>query len=283
MVPLMSLSQVTRNCDHLQAIMMNYRHGIKRWTQLHYCAANGLLDSVHRLLNLCNINKNARDIDGSTFLILAARKNYTDVMRLLITHGADVTVRNNVGQTALHWASVHGNIDALRLLVEKCADIEGQCARKNRALHNAAIRGFMPFVQELVVNHGADTDAKNENGDTPLSLSSKGHGKTELTRHDEVCEFLQYQMVLKNQALAALSSLSSSRVVDAAHDRNDPDGVVKVGDHAAAAMKTGGAGQNMDASILLGAPSAQPRYGHLSSIGRHDWTCRQQMLQLHAR
>lgn len=218
MVPLLNLSQVTRNCDHLQAIMMNFRQGLKHWTQLHFCAANGLSDSVQRLLNLRNIDKNAKDDDGSTALILASKKNHTDVLLLLITRGADVTVKNNVGQTALHWASVHGNIGALRILVEKGADIEGQCDRKNRALHNAAIRGNMPFVEELVLIHGVDMNAMNESGDTPLSLSLKGHGKTASTRHDEVFEFLQQQMDFKNKALAALSS---TRVIEAAPNQNE--------------------------------------------------------------
>jgi hypothetical protein len=62
--PLMNLSKVTRNCIHLQPIMMNVKLGRYGKTQLHHCARNGFTTSVKRLLSIRNINVNVKDVYG---------------------------------------------------------------------------------------------------------------------------------------------------------------------------------------------------------------------------
>jgi hypothetical protein len=59
--PLMNISKVTRNCIHLQPIMMNVKLGRYGRTQLHYCTRKGLISSVKRLLSIRNINVNVKD------------------------------------------------------------------------------------------------------------------------------------------------------------------------------------------------------------------------------
>jgi ankyrin repeat protein len=51
----------------------------------------------------------------------AARNGDTEVVRLLIEHGTDVTARNTRGHTVLYCAGGHGHLDTLRLLLKEGA------------------------------------------------------------------------------------------------------------------------------------------------------------------
>ncbi len=62
----------------------------------------GNVPAIHRLL-VMNIDVNF-SVDGMTPLHLAAQKGYPDIVRLLITHGADYRKRNAEGKTALEIA-----------------------------------------------------------------------------------------------------------------------------------------------------------------------------------
>jgi hypothetical protein len=168
--PLMNLSKVTRNCIHLQPIMMNVKNGRGR-TQLHYCAEKGLTTSVKRLLSIRNINVNLKDVYGKTPLHWAARYGHIEIARLLRQNGADVNVRDNDGWTALHCSAWKGHVDILHLLVENGADLEAHDYDGRRALHNASLYGCLPFIQELISRYHVDINARDNNGRTALWMA----------------------------------------------------------------------------------------------------------------
>jgi hypothetical protein len=172
--PLMNLSKVTRNCIHLQPIMMNVKLG--RWgeTQLHHCAENGFTTSVKRLLSIRNINVNVKDVSGSTPLHWAAYNGHIEIVRLLLQNGADVNAKSNYGST-LHWAASHGNVDILHLLVENGADLEAQSNDGERALHSAAYHRHLPFIQELISRYHVDINARMNNGSTALAVARRNN------------------------------------------------------------------------------------------------------------
>ena len=160
--PLMNLSKVTRNCIHLQPIMMNVKLGRYGQTQLHHCAKNGLTTSVKRLLSIRNINMNVKDDwNGETPLHWAAYNGHNDIARLLLESGADVNAKGYDGSTPLHWAARKGHVDILHLLVENGADLEAQDNINMRALHWAASIGHLPVVQDLVSRYHVDINAKS--------------------------------------------------------------------------------------------------------------------------
>jgi hypothetical protein len=59
--PLMNLSKVTRNCIHLQPIMMNVKLGRRGEHSFIIVQENGFTTSVKRLLSIRNINVNVKD------------------------------------------------------------------------------------------------------------------------------------------------------------------------------------------------------------------------------
>jgi ankyrin repeat protein len=54
----------------------------------------------------------------------AARNGDTDVVRLLIEHGANVNAQNTRGHTVLYCAGGHGHLDTLQLLLSEGADCQ---------------------------------------------------------------------------------------------------------------------------------------------------------------
>jgi hypothetical protein len=178
--PLMNLSKVTRNCIHLQPLMMNVKLGRYGRTQLHHCAKNGLTTGVKRLLSIRNINVNVKDDwRGYTPLHYAAWKGRIEIARLLLQNGAEVNVRNNDGNTPLHWAAEQDDVDILHLLVENGVDLEAQNNDGWRALHSAAWYGHLPSIQELISRYHVDINARDNDGRTALSLA-RMCGDTEL-------------------------------------------------------------------------------------------------------
>jgi hypothetical protein len=186
--PLMNLSKVTRNCIHLQPIMMNVKLGWRGMTQLHYCAKKGLTTSVKRLLSIRNINVNMKeDESGWTQLHCAAYNGNVEIARLLLQNGAEVNAKGNYGSTPLHWAAIHGHVDILHLLVENGANLEAQENDGYRALHWATRYGHLPFIQELISRYHVDINARVNDGTTALWMARHGQPHP----HPPVITFLQ--------------------------------------------------------------------------------------------
>lgn len=81
----------------------------------------------------------ARNYEDETLLMVATSIGWLEAARLLVEKGADVWARNGYGDTALHLAS---HVKMCRYLVEEC---------------------------------GADVNACNRDGYTPLFLNVVGH------------------------------------------------------------------------------------------------------------
>jgi Mg2+ and Co2+ transporter CorA len=84
-----------RTLDILNELLKNY--------PLLYAADDGDEDRVKTFLKN-DLNPNLRDFADQSPLHLAVRKNHTQVVRLLLSNGADVCLQNSNGMTALHFA-----------------------------------------------------------------------------------------------------------------------------------------------------------------------------------
>jgi ankyrin repeat protein len=64
----------------------------------------------------------------------AARNGDTEIVRLLINHGADVNAINPRGHTVLYCAGGHGHLDTLRLLLDNGADCDARFTHDGKTL-----------------------------------------------------------------------------------------------------------------------------------------------------
>lgn len=118
-------------------------------------------------------------------LLAAARSGSVDAIKVLLDAGADANGVEPVDhQTALMWAVAEGHLQAAKTLIDAGADVNRQARlselteRKNAdfpsggfaALHWAARNGDEPMIS-LLLEHGADINARNGDTSTPMMLA----------------------------------------------------------------------------------------------------------------
>ena len=89
---------------------------------------------------------------GSTMLAIAALMGHTEVVALLLEHGADVNAKSRDGGTALHTAAFLGRAETVKLLLEKGADTTlrnnmGGTAIEGARLDWAFTKGILSMLQ----------------------------------------------------------------------------------------------------------------------------------------
>lgn len=134
------------------------------------------VDAVGSLLDR-GVPVDARDADGATALLVAARKGYVGLSRLLLDRGADPNVADSATWTPMTAAAS----------VEKPALIEAVAAAGGRkGLREAALLGDVALAEKLVdEDPGLDVsaDARWEDGHSFLAVAA-GCG------HRDMCRFL---------------------------------------------------------------------------------------------
>ena len=82
--------------------------------------AKGDLGTVQKLISR-GADVNAKS-NGMTPIMYAAKYNRTDILKLLIVHGAKLKAKSDKKMTALKYAQIHGANDAETILVNAIAE-----------------------------------------------------------------------------------------------------------------------------------------------------------------
>ena len=128
---------------------------------------------------------------GDTVLHFAARRRDIAIFQLLLSQGVDVHAVNKSGETVFHIAAATNNYDLVKYLLDKnyfTADFltatgEAESVEMHEtkivfnknphtALHIAAEKGFKD-IAELLLEHGADVNLQDGEGNTPLHYAAR--------------------------------------------------------------------------------------------------------------
>src|SRR5262249_6744259 len=113
----------------------------------------------------------------------AAEASDVDLMKLLVSRGADANLPNGIGTTPLTVAAGLGWVgnfsanapgqwmNAVRFCLDHGADINAADGKGYTALHGAAVRGGNEMINFLI-SKGARIDAVTKNGDTVADMAN---------------------------------------------------------------------------------------------------------------
>ncbi|KFY32155.1 hypothetical protein V493_00461 [Pseudogymnoascus sp. VKM F-4281 (FW-2241)] len=186
----------------------------RQMTGLHLAAYFGLQDAVNSSLQT-GLAANLVDSYGRTPLSWAAGCGHEAVAQLLLNKGAELDaededsyseysqryprrmtglhlaayfgvempfnvfheiglishLQDSYGRTPLSWAAGCGHEAVAQLLLNKGAEVDAKNKNGETPLYLAAQRGHKAVAQ-LLLNKGAEVDAKNKDGETPLNLAA---------------------------------------------------------------------------------------------------------------
>lgn len=170
---------------------------------IHWAARQG----YSRIVQFLASPSTDQDLSGKSALFLACKSESLPTIRVLLEYGASVNKPDFRGRTALHAAASSGTRDIVRLLFAEGADVEAKSDTGMRPLHEAALGGWTEIVEEfletgatiyaldmsrqtalhhacrssnscidllkVLLHHGADREAEDDQGQLPLHLAAK--------------------------------------------------------------------------------------------------------------
>ncbi|KAI1866878.1 uncharacterized protein JN550_007425 [Neoarthrinium moseri] len=115
----------------------------------------------------CNVH--LRDNEGMTALMSAAEKGHAFLVKQLLESSAAISA-DVYGRTPLDYAVRSGNSNVVELLINHGADASAADKDGWTPLHSASQQGNVELVQ-LLINHGANGLTCNGYGDTSLNIA----------------------------------------------------------------------------------------------------------------
>ncbi|XP_048250459.1 ankyrin repeat domain-containing protein 17-like isoform X2 [Haliotis rufescens] len=151
-------------------------------TDLHLACKKGDLDRLTCILSESLVNLNIRGQYGRTPLMMAAEKGHRQVIDLLVTQGADVSLVDYDRNDILHVACLGGHVDLVKyVLSKKVADINNRGQYGGTPLMMAAEKGHRQ-VFDLLMTQGADVSLVDYDRNNILHVACLG-GHTDMVKY----------------------------------------------------------------------------------------------------
>lgn len=124
---------------------------------------------LKRKIQLDDVNEFAHNIAD-----IAINNGHNDMMKLLLNHGWPVNKKNRfrVNRTALHTAAMQGKLNIMKMLIDHKADVSIKDNNGQTALMVAVFAGQYDAVKFLI-EQGARVNTKDNFSQTPLSICLK--------------------------------------------------------------------------------------------------------------
>jgi len=106
----------------------------------------------------------------------AVSKSRVDVVRMLVSAGADVNIGDKYGMAPLWYTVKVEDKEMAEMLLSVGADLDARSKDGDMVLHEASRRGKTSMV-EFFIGKGADLEAEDGNGNTPLAVAQINNKK----------------------------------------------------------------------------------------------------------
>ena len=115
---------------------------------------------------------NEMDSQGRTPLFIASRNNHKDIVRFLLSKGANINILNKRGQTPLYIACLQGNFGVVRLLLSnESIDVNLQSEDHMNPLYVATMNNYVDIVGLLLENETININMKGDDDLTPYEIA----------------------------------------------------------------------------------------------------------------
>ena len=157
-------------------------------------------------------------------ILKSARAGLTErVKRLLSLGKASAKDTTLFGTTLLHSASKSGNMELVRLLIQEGADVNAQDEDGESPLHGAMARSDNYDVARTLIENGADLASKAVDGKTPFHNIFNNTISHVLMRHDWLENMLPDTEAMSITHFLAWSSRSTPEIFQRGHLYDDAD------------------------------------------------------------
>ncbi|MBA2653283.1 MAG: ankyrin repeat domain-containing protein [Tatlockia sp.] len=112
-----------------------------------------------------------KDIANWTLLHWASCLGLTECLKVLIKFGANIDAKSLTGNSSLQVACVAGNLDIIKLLYSSGAEVT-LTEDNTTLLHLTAYHGHTECAEYLINEKGFDIEEENHGGDSPLYLAT---------------------------------------------------------------------------------------------------------------
>ncbi len=154
--------------------------------------------------------------DGTTSLMWASLRGYTEDVRLLLDNGADINAKDNGGFTSLMGASWMDHTEIVELLLENGADVNAKNNDGQTALMIVCDcdEEFMDYFidlsgntqvqimnnKKIIINllqiYGADFNLKDNNNNTAFDLANQCSDRWVIA--DDIIKLLKQNIITQN-------------------------------------------------------------------------------------
>lgn len=145
------------------------------------CAINDIIQVKKKLENIKPTELNKKASYFGTALHIACDDNNIEIVKLLLTAGADLEIKDVAGNTALAITIERGYEDLAHLLIDAGADIHTLGTHRTTLIHLACLRCSRQMI-EYLISKGLDVNALASDKRSALIYTTNNGGNIEAAR-----------------------------------------------------------------------------------------------------